>query len=145
MTLHAANKLLGNSSLMTVHLRTKPRQKPAMERNGRLGAKLFDECSQLNTKLWHADAYCTAVARAASFSGQASELPKIEVERYADYDQTWGATPMVGLGGDELQLPPVPAQAGLFAPIEGTSHEQKTAVKILNTFTHVGQFKNYLA
>jgi hypothetical protein len=137
ITLHAANKLLGNSSLMTVHLRTKPRQRPAMEGNGDLGAKLFDECSQLNSKLWHADAYCTAVARASKYSGLTSELPKIEVERYADYDQTWGATPIVGLGGDELQLPPVPAQAGLFAPIEGTSHEQKTAVKILNSFTHV--------
>jgi hypothetical protein len=44
---------------------------------------------------------------------------------------------VVGLGGDELQLPPVPMQASLFAPIEGTSHEQKAAVKILNSFTHV--------
>ena len=40
VTLHAANKLRGSSSLITVHLRAKPRQKAAMQRYGRLGAKL---------------------------------------------------------------------------------------------------------
>ncbi len=129
ITLHAANKLLGSFSLMTVHLRTKPRQQAAMNRFGLLGAKLFDEVSQINSKLFHADAYCTAVGR--------SGKDGVTVERYADLEQTWGALPIVGVGGDELQLPPVPMQAGLFAPIEGTSHEQKTAVEILNTFTHV--------
>ena len=44
---------------------------------------------------------------------------------------------MVGVAGDELQMPPVPAQVSLLAPIEGTSNEQKTGVKIFNTFTHV--------
>jgi hypothetical protein len=130
ITLHAANKLMGSSSLITVNLRTKPKQKAAMQRYGRLGAKLFDEFSQLNAKLFHADAYCTAMGRSGTHK-------KVDTSRYADYDQTWGALPIVGVGGDELQLPPVPMQAGLFAPIEGTSHEQKAAVKILNSFTHV--------
>ena len=137
ITLHAANKLLGSSSLITIHLRETKRQKAAMARYRKLGAKLFDEVSQLNTKLLHADAYCTARSRAGMHSKEATEPPEVEVERYADYDQTWGAMPIVGIGGDELQLPPVPMQAGPFAPIAGTSDEQKTAVKILNTFNHV--------
>ena len=49
ITLHAANKLMGSSSLITIHLRPKERQKAAMARYRRLGAKLFDEVSQLNT------------------------------------------------------------------------------------------------
>ena len=137
-TLHTANKLMGSSSLITVHLRPKPHQKAAMARNERLGSKLFDELSQLNSKLFHADAYCTAVARANGEKiKRGQDPPVIDATRYADYDQTWGALPVVGIGGDELQLPPVPMQASLFAPIEGTSHEQKAAVKILNSFTHV--------
>ena len=101
---------MGNLSFLTVHLRATPKRKAAMQRFRRLGAKLFDECSQLNSKLWHADAYCTAVARYDCQSGDTSELPSIEVERYAEVDQTWGALPVVGVGGDELQLPPVTAR-----------------------------------
>ena len=56
-------------------------------------------------------------------SKEATEPPEVEVERNADYDQTWGAMPIIGIGGDELQLPPVPMQAGPFAPIVGTSEE----------------------
>ena len=40
-----------------------------------------------------------------------------------------------------MKLPPVPSNSGLFSPIEGTSHEQKTAVKIINTFAHVYRLK----
>jgi hypothetical protein len=61
---------------------------------------------------------------------------KVDTSLYAK-EQTWGALPLVLVGGDELQLPPVPMQAGLFAPIEGTSDEQKSAVRILNSFQHV--------
>ena len=47
ITLHAANKLMGTSSFLTVHLRATPKRKAAMQRYRQLGAKLFDECSQL--------------------------------------------------------------------------------------------------
>ena len=57
ITMHVANKLVGSSSLMTANLRAKPNQKAAMQAYSRLGAKLFDELSQLNSKLFHADAY----------------------------------------------------------------------------------------
>jgi hypothetical protein len=133
ITVHAANKLLGSSSLISVHLRPKAQQTAARKKCRRLGAKIFDECSQLHSKLWHADAYCTAHAR----SGM--DLPsgaKVDSSLYAK-EQTWGAVPVVFVGGDEMQLPPVPKEAGLFAPIEGTSDEQKSAVRISNTFQHV--------
>ena len=37
---------------------------------------------------------------------------------------------MLVLGGDERQLPPVPMEASLLAPVEGTSDEHKAGVRI---------------
>ena len=130
-TFHNANKLNPTSSLLTPHLRQKPRQQAAMRRFAQLGAKLFDEFSQALAKLWHADAYCTAVARAAhqSDNKQATEL-QVDTSKYAEKAHSWGGMPIVIVCGDELQFPPVPMQGGLLAPIEGTSSEQKTSVKI---------------
>ena len=119
---------------MTANLRAKPNQKAAMQAYSRLGAKLFDELSQLNSKLIHADAYLTAFARSGTHD-------KIGMPNYAKYDQTWGIMPVVGLGGDELQLPPVRLNSGLFPPIEGISHEQKRAVKIMNASAYVYRLK----
>ena len=143
-TLHIANDLFGNSSLLTPHLRRIPRRKLYLRRVCRLAAKIFDEFSQINSRLFHADAYCTAVARAAAVAGaeraseppsaeQASEL-RLDPARYTDRDQSWGALPVVVVAGDELQFPCVPAAAGLLAPIIGTSDEQKAAVKLFTSF-----------
>ena len=44
---------------------------------------------------------------------------------------------MVLLGGDELQLPPVPMEASLLAPVEGTSDEHKAWVCIFGGFRQV--------
>ena len=118
--------------MITIHLRPKAANRVSTKLYVSLGAKIFDELSQLNAKLFHADAYCTAFARS-----QASELHSVDMTRYAELDHTWGRLPVVGIGGDELQLPPVPMESGLFAPLEGTSAEHKAAVKILNTFPHV--------
>ena len=118
--------------MITIHLRPKAATRVSAKLYVSLGAKIFDELSQLNAKLFHADAYCTAYARS-----QASEVHSVDMTRYAEHDHTWGRLPVVGIGGDELQLPPVPMESGLFAPIEGTSAEHNTAVKILNTFPHV--------
>ena len=51
ITVHAANKLMGDSSLIVIHLRTKPHQKAKLSKYGKLGATIFDELSQLNAKL----------------------------------------------------------------------------------------------
>ena len=61
----------------------------------------------------------------------------VKFEEYADPNHSWGDIPVVIICGDELQLPPVPAEAGLFAPIEGKSHEQKVGVRIFSGFHNV--------
>lgn len=95
-----------------------------------MGAKIFDEFSQYNTRLWHADCFRTAAAREHVYD-------KVRFEEYADPNHSWGDIPIVIICGDELQLPPVPAEAGLFAPIEGKSHEQKVGVRIFSGFHNV--------
>ena len=123
--LHMANGLQGTSSLLTPHLRLSAQNKTASERrNGPLGAKIFDECSQYTARFWHADCYRPAAAREAVH-------PTVKCEEYADPEHTWGDLPVVIVCGDELQLPPVPAEAGLFAPIEGRSNEQTVGVQNL--------------
>ena len=77
ITMHVANKLIGSSSLMTANLRAKPNQKAAMQAYSRLGAQLFDELSQLNSKLFHADAYLTAFARSGTHNKIDAELCKL--------------------------------------------------------------------
>ena len=110
-TMHAANKLHGCSSLRTVHLRLKEERAQALFGiYGKLGAKVIDELSQINAQLFHADAYITTVARAPTY--------KLAPERYAQPLETCGCLPVVCVGGDELQLPPVPMQTILIAPLE---------------------------
>ena len=41
------------------------------------------------------------------------------------------------VAGDELQMPPVPFESSLLAPVEGSSHEQKVGVKIFSGIRHV--------
>ena len=41
------------------------------------------------------------------------------------------------MGGDELQLPPVPMQASLLPPLEGCTDEHKAGVAIFSGFRHV--------
>ena len=94
-----------------------------------MGAKIIDELSQINAQLFHADAYITSVARASTY--------KLVPERYAHSADTWGCLPVVCVGGDELQLPPVPMQASLLAPLEGCSDEHKAGVAIFSGFKHV--------
>ena len=140
-TLHAANGLFGNSSLLTPHLRLKPRAKRYVRQMGRLGAKIFDEFSQINSRLFHADAYMTSVARAraASDSAQASETSSVacsegvvvEASKYTDPEHSWGAMPVVVVSGDELQFPCVPQARGLLASIVGTGDEQKCCGEIV--------------
>ncbi len=136
--LHCASILMGNSALLTPHLRPKPRHMPFLRGMGRLVRKIFDEFSLNNSRLFHTDAYCTATARAAAQadSQQATGL-RVDPARYAEMQHSWGTVPVAVIGGDELQFPCVPSCAGLLAPIEGTSNEQKTAVNIFSGFDEV--------
>ncbi len=104
----------------------------------RLGAKVFDEFSQILARLFHADAYKTSLARAAAQTMPESESKKhIDTSRYADMNQSWGCMPIVLAAGDELQFPPIPKEGGLLAPIVGTSDGRKVAARIFSNFTYV--------
>ena len=95
----------------------------------KIGGKTIDEHSQINAKLFHADAYITSLARAPIY--------KLAPERYAQPLETWGCLPVVCVAGDELQLPPVPKEASLLAPLEGCSDEHKAGVAIFAGIKHV--------
>ena len=129
-TVHTANKLQGGSSLRTVHLRLSQERGQVLGRiYSNTGAKIIDEFSQLNAKLFHADAFITAMARSSTYH--------LQPEAYATPEHTWGDMPIFIMGGDELQLPPVPMEASLLAPLEGTSDEQKAGVAIFEGLRHV--------
>ncbi len=97
--LHCASILMGNSALLTPHLRPKPRHMPFLRCMGRLGSKIFDEFSLINSRLFLADAYCTAIARAAAQadSQQATEL-RVDPARYAEIKHSWGTMLVVVIG-----------------------------------------------
>ena len=129
-TVHTANKLQGGASLRTVHLRLGEKRSDVLGTvYGRTGAKIIDEFSQLAAKLFHADAFITMMARAPIF--------KLRPEAYAVAEHTWGDMPILVMGGDELQMPPVPMEASLLAPLEGASDEQKAGVAIFAGLKHV--------
>ena len=75
-----------------------------------LGAKVIDEFSQLQAKLFHADALRTTYARAAPYN--------LMVGDYSSQSQIFGRMPVVILSGDELQLPPIPPTTSLLASLE---------------------------
>merc|ERR1712039_1060285 len=70
------------------------------------GAFIVDEAAQGAAALYHAVALRSSYGRAAAH--------ELELSDYAEPSQTFGAMPIVVECGDELQLPPVPASAGLF-------------------------------
>ena len=56
---------------------------------------------------------------------------------YAEPSQTFGAMPIVVECGDELQLPPVPASAGLFAEQSQAATEHLAGVEIFKQKDYV--------
>ena len=144
-TLHATVGLKGHSNLATVSLWKTNKEKEFSRRVGLLGAIVWDEVSQINSRLAHAHMYLVANGRAVSqaagerLAGQMTMESEVRVDaaRYTELDQSWGAVPVVVIAGDELQFPCVPQQAGLLAPIFGTTDEQKAAVKVFSSFDRV--------
>ena len=62
---------------------------------------------------------------------------ELEAADYAEPSQTFGAMPIVVECGDELQLPPVPASAGLFADQRQASTEHLAGVEIFKQKDYV--------
>ena len=82
-TMHAANKLNGGSSMRTVHLRLSERRAKVLGNIcSKIGGKIIDEHSQINAKVFHANAYITSFARAPIY--------KPAPERYVQPLETWG-------------------------------------------------------
>ena len=86
------------------------------------GAFVIDEAPQGAAALYHAVALRSCYGRAAAH--------EVEVSDYAEPSQTFGAMPIVVECGDELQLPPVPASAGLFAELSQAAAEYLAGVDI---------------
>ena len=77
------------------------------------GALIIDEAPQGAAAVYHALALRSTYGRAAAHG--------LDIAQYAEPATTFGAMPIVIECGDELQLPPVPSTAGLFADLDGTS------------------------
>jgi hypothetical protein len=136
-TIHAANGLCPSDSLRTVHLKLRGDARKKMEKLMiPLGAKVIDEFSQLQAKLFHADALRTTYARAAPYN--------LMVGDYSSPSQIFGRMPVVILSGDELQLPPIPPTTSLLASLEGTSSEHKAGVSIFSNIPFVFRLKEMM-
>ena len=75
----------------------------------RLGVKLLYEFSKINPRLFHADAYLTASARArAASEGLNASDVILDASKYTELEQSLGAMTVLIVAGDELQFPCVP-------------------------------------
>jgi hypothetical protein len=128
-TLHAAAKLVV-SSLKTMNLRCSTQVQTALAYLwAPCGALIMDEALQGSASLYHALSLRCTYGRAPAH--------ELEVADYAAPSQTFGAIPIVVECGDELQLPPVPATAGLFAPQQNAATEHMAGVQIFGQKDYV--------
>ena len=86
------------------------------------GATIIDEVPQGAAALYHAASLRSTYGRASAYN--------LKVADYAEQGQSFGAMPVVVECGDELQLPPVPASAGLFADATTAATEHMAGVQI---------------
>ena len=128
-TLHIAAKL-GGGSLNIMNLRPQTAAKRALEYLWTpCGALVIDEAPQGAAALYHAVALRSCYGRVAALN--------VELSDYAEPSQTFGAMPIVVECGDELQLPPVPASAGLFAEQSQAATEHLAGVEIFKQKDYV--------
>ena len=128
-TMHAASKLRGGSLKMFV-LRTSQMVQSALAYlYVPCGAVIIDEVPQGAAALYHACSLRATYGRASAYD--------LEIADYAEASQSFGAMPVVVECGDELQLPPVPAQAGLFAEHTGVATEHMAGLQIFKQKDYV--------
>ena len=128
-TLHVVAKL-GGGSLNMMNLRCGTAAQRALASLWvSCGAFIVDEAPQGAAALYHAVALRSSYGRAAAH--------ELEVSDYAEPSQTFGAIPIVVECGDELQLPPVPASAGLFADVSQAATEHLAGVEIFKQKDYV--------
>ena len=128
-TLHVVSKLTGGS-LNMLNLRCPPKVQSALAYLWVPAASLIiDEAPQGAAALYHALALRSCYGRASAHG--------VEISDYAEPAQTFGGMPIVIECGDELQLPPVPASAGLFAPLDQAATEHLAGVEIFKQKDYV--------
>ena len=128
-TLHVVAKMRGGL-LNMMALRCKPEVQHALACLWvSCGALVIDETPQGAAALYHAVALRSSYGRAAAH--------ELEVSNYAQPTQTFGAIPIVVECGDELQLPPVPASAGLFADESQAATEHLAGLEIFKQKDYV--------
>ena len=128
-TLHAAAKI--GSSALDINSLSCPEKAQAALRClwAPCGALIIDEAPQGAAPLYHALALRCTYGRAAPHG--------LAVAEYAEPAGSFGSMPVVVECGDELQLPPIPSAAGLFAELDGASTVHKAGVEIFRQKDYV--------
>ena len=93
------------------------------------GALVIDEVPQGAAPLYHALTLRCMYGRTAPHN--------LDVAQYAEPAGSFGSMPVVVECGDELQLPPVPTSAGLFAELERASTVHKAGVDLFRQKDYV--------
>ena len=93
------------------------------------GAWLMEEILQTPAPLLNAGALRATYARQHRY--------KLNIANYARPQEIYGRVSFLTVGGDHLQLPPVPKTTSLLAPIEGASDEQKLGAAMFRNLDYL--------
>lgn len=93
------------------------------------GAWLMDEILQTPVPLFNAGASRATYAREHKY--------KLNIADYARPREIYGRISFLAVGGDHLQLPPVPKTTSLLAPTEGASDEQKLGAAMFRNLEYL--------
>ena len=134
-TVHVASGLNAASSLKISALHMKEDARRKMEFTTKHTACLAcDELSQVGGPLFHGCSLRFSIAREA--------YHKLDLAKYLEASQTFGAVFAVLLLGDFYQLPPVPEKTSLLYPVQFASYEQQQARVLLESFDLVYEFRS---
>ena len=133
-TLHHAVGLPAAATFKASRLRPTGKVATQLEcRFATVAAWLLDEWSQAQGQLLSACALRLTYARQKVF--------QLIVDRFAEAGESFGRLPFVVMSGDELQLPPVPKEAGLLHNLDDASDEHKIGVKLFRELQYVFRFR----
>ena len=130
-TVHSLNGLRPQDSLRAANLRIRNEtvRKKMDALQCRAGAYLIDEVGQLQAQLLHASCVLWTIAR--------SHIYLLNLQDYARPGEIAGRVSKMCLMGDHLQLPPVPKETSLLAPLENTNDEHKAGAGIFANVDNV--------
>lgn len=133
-TLHHALGLQAAATFKASRLRPTGKVATQLEcRFAAVAAWLQDEWSQTQAQLLSASALRLTYSRQKVF--------QLVVDRFAEAGESFGRLPFVVMSGDELQLPPVPKEAGLLHSLDDATEEHKIGVKLFRELQYVFRFR----